>query len=218
LVTPDSIISMAEESGLILPLSEWIIRTACKQVRLWHEDGHQSLRLALNISPRQFKDANFVSNVVRAMKETEFQPEFLVIEIKESLIMHDPVHAIKLLVKLKQAGVSIVIDDFGTGFSSFTYLSSDSVDKIKIDKVFIQRLTESANDVAIVSAMIAMVKKLGIKSVAEGVETKEQYDILVKEGCDEVQGYFIAKPLPTDLMESYLSTRLLVSHDIMRSL
>lgn len=206
LVTPDSIISIAEESGLIVPLSEWIVRTACKQVKLWKNNGHSELTLSINVSPRQFKDTNFVDNILRAIRETDFPKEALILEIKEGLIMNDPANATSVLTTLKQAGMKIVIDDFGTGFSSFSYLSNDAVDKIKIDKSFIDDIARSPNDAAIVSAMILMAKKLGITAVAEGVETKEQYDILKAEGCDEIQGYYLAKPLPSELMESFLSS------------
>lgn len=208
-VTPDSIISIAEESGLIIPLGEWILRTACKQVGLWKANGFPSLNLAINLSVRQFKSPDFIQMIMRSLKETEFSPQALILEITESLIMHDPKNAFKVLENLKKNGMVIVIDDFGTGFSSFSNLSAEYVDKIKIDKTFIHQLTDK-NNVSIVSAMIVMAKKLGIKVIAEGVETKEQYDILMQEGCDEVQGYYIAKPLPTDLMESFLAARAMI--------
>lgn len=210
LVTPESIISIAEETGLIVPLSEWVLRAACKQVKKWQAHGSPSLKLAINLSARQFKNIDFIENILHTLRETEFAPHNLILEITESLIMQDPEKTIKTLAKLKEAGICIVIDDFGTGFSSFSYLSNYSVDKIKIDKTFVQDLTVNQTTVSIVSAMIAMANKLGIKAIAEGVETKEQYDILVREGCNEIQGYYISKPLTVQIMESFLATKTIV--------
>jgi EAL domain-containing protein (putative c-di-GMP-specific phosphodiesterase class I) len=209
LVMPDTIIPMAEESGLIVPISEWILRTACKQVKQWQKEN-PSLKLAINLSAYQFKNLNFMNNIIRALRETEFSPQALVLEVTEGLIMHDHENTMSILTKIKEEGISIVVDDFGTGFSSFSYLSNYAVDKIKIDQSFVQQITKGTNEVAIVSAMISMADKLGMKAVAKGVETKEQYDLLVSEGCNEMQGYYIAKPLPVEIMESFLKSRAVV--------
>lgn len=207
-VAPDSIISTAEETGLIVPLSDWILRTACKQVKEWHETENPNLTLSINLSPRQFKDVSFIKNILSILSATEFPADKLVIEITESLIMHDPDNTMKTISLLKSSGIAIAIDDFGTGFSSFTYLTNYSVDKIKIDKSFTQKITSDTSHIAVISAMIAMANKLKIKAVAEGVETMEQYNILEKEGCDEMQGYYISKPLPIDLMETVLKNKI----------
>lgn len=214
LVMPDTIIPLAEESGLIVPISEWVLRTACKQVKVWQKAGYTSLKLAINLSAYQFKNSNFMKNIIRALKECEFSPQDLILEITEGLIMHDHINTISILTQLKKEGVSIVVDDFGTGFSSFTYLTNYAVDKIKIDRTFIQQMAKGKAEIAIVSAMISMANKLGIKAVAEGVETKQEYDVLLQEGCNEIQGYYIAKPLPIELMESFLATRIPKTHPL----
>jgi diguanylate cyclase (GGDEF)-like protein/PAS domain S-box-containing protein len=203
-VTPDSIISLAEESGLIVPLSDWVLHTACNQVKSWQSTGFPSLKLAINLSARQFKNMDFLKNILLLLEGTHFPSHHLALEITEGLIMYDPENTLRVLSTLKAAGIIISVDDFGTGFSSFSYLTNHAVDKIKIDKSFIKQLTTDPAKISAVAAMIAMANKLGIKSVAEGVETKEQYDILVHEGCDEIQGFYIAKPLPADQMEQYL--------------
>ncbi len=207
LVMPNTIIPLAEESGLIFPLSEWVLRTACKQVNLWRTNGYPDLKLSINLSPYQFKNSNFMENVLRALKESDFPPALLSLEITEGLFMHDHENTIAILKKIKAAGVSIVIDDFGTGFSSLSYMTRYGIDKIKIDRSFIHKMIDNKDDEVIVSAMISMANKLGIKAVAEGVETKEQYDLLMTEGCDEMQGYYIAKPMPIELMETYLAKK-----------
>lgn len=211
LVMPDTIISMAEETGLIIPVSEWVLRTACKQVKKWQETINPSLKLSINISVYQFKSSSFMKNIIRALRESEFSPTHFVIEITEGLIMHNYDHTMKMLNDLKSEGVTIVVDDFGTGLSSFSYLANNSVDKIKIDKVFIDKILLDKSQTAMVGAMISMAKKLGIQTVAEGVETQQQYDYLVSEGCDEIQGYLIAKPMPIELMESFLAARIVTS-------
>ncbi len=204
LVSPDLIIPLAEETDLIVPLTEWILRTSCKQVKMWQEEGCKALKLSVNLSARQFKNPNCIHHITQALRETEFTPECLMLEIQESLIMHDPANAMDTIKKLKAVGIGIVIDDFGTGFSSFSHLAMESVDKIKIDKTFIKQVATDAAKTSIVSAMIVMAKKLNIKVVAEGVETQEQYNVLVREGCDEAQGYFFTKPLPSELLETFL--------------
>ncbi len=206
LVMPDTIIPLAEESGLIFPLGEWIVRTACKQVKEWQDKGNPDLKLSINISAYQFKNSSFTNSIIRAVKESEIPPQSLILEITESLVMHDHENTLTTLRKIKEEGIGIVVDDFGSGFSSFTYLTNYAIDKIKIDRKLIQKVTESKSEKSIVSAMISMAKVLGIKTVAEGVETQEQMQILTSEKCDEAQGYYIAKPLSIDLMETFLVT------------
>lgn len=204
LVKPDSIISIAEESGLIIPLNEWVLRTACLQVKKWHDSGYPSLKLCINLSARQLKSPDFIQSILRILDETQFSARSLILEITEGLIMHDPETTLKILSSLRFAGINIAIDDFGTGFSSFSYLTNYAVDKIKIDRSFINKIKPGSTSVAIVAAMIAMANKLGIKSVAEGVETQEQYDLLVQEGCNEIQGYYISQPLTIEFVDYFL--------------
>ena len=204
LVTPDRIISIAEDTGLIVPLSEWVLRNACKQLKQWHQAGFTDLKLSVNISARQFKSADFIKGLLLAISQTDIKPSMLTLEVTESLIMYDYENMFKIITALKDAGIGLAIDDFGTGFHSFSYLTKYSVDQIKIDKTFVHQITVDKTSENIVSAMIAMANKLQIKSVAEAVETKEQYDILVREGCNELQGYYFSRPLPVDQMNEYL--------------
>lgn len=212
LVTPDSIISLAEESGLIVPLSEWILRTACNKLRELHNNGFSNLTLSINISPRHFKQTDFIDKVAIILKETALPPQFLVLDVTESLIMEDPANAKVTLAHFKNMGVQIVIDHFGTGYSSFAYLKDFPVDKIKIDKVFIHNLATDTSNISLIAAMVAMANKLNIKTVVEGVETEEQYKLLLQEGISEFQGFYIAKPMPADQLNEFLNKTKLFSY------
>lgn len=204
LITPDEIIDLAEETGLIIPVSEWILRTACKDLKRWHQLGFTSLTVAVNCSARQFKQANLTNEILHILNETGVSPQSLELEVTEKIIMSDPENILRSLYALKDLGVKIAIDDFGTGYWSLNNLRRLSVDKIKIDKTFIKQMISDETSSDIVSAIIAMVTKLGIKSVAEGVETREQYDLLVREGCTEIQGYYITQPMPEESLALYL--------------
>lgn len=204
LVTPDEIVALAEETGLIIPVSEWVLRTACRDLKVWHQQGFTSLTMAINCSARQFKQANFTNEVLRILHETGVPAHALELEVTEHLIMQDPETILRTLYSLKDLGVKIAIDDFGTGYWSLNNLRRLSVDKIKIDKTFIKQITIDETSSDIVSAMIAMVNKLGIKSIAEGVETREQYDYLAHEGCTEIQGYYLSQPMSNEAMSLYL--------------
>lgn len=204
-VSTGEIISLCEESGLIIALSEWIIRSACKQVKIWHELGYRPLTVAVNLSPRQFKQANFVKSIVNILQDLTFPPHCLELEITESLIMQDPENTLKILQEFKKVGINISIDDFGTGYSSLSYLKRFSVDKIKIDNSLIRQVPKDETSISIVTAMIAMANKLGIRTIAEGIETPEQYEFLLEEGCSEMQGYYLSRPMPVDLMGEYLA-------------
>lgn len=211
-VTPDSIIQLAEESGLIVPLSEWVLRTACKKILEWHKAGYPELTLSINVSARHFKQADFIDKVAIILKETGFPTQSLILDVTESLIMADPAHAQVTLSVLRDMGIKVVIDHFGTGYSSFSYLRNFPVDKIKIDKAFILPITKDPASIALISAMVAMATKLNIKTVVEGVETKEQFDLLVKEGCAEVQGFYIAKPMAAENLLPFLQQSKTVSY------
>lgn len=203
-ITPDEIINLAEETGLIIPVSEWILRTACKQLKVWHDMGLTSLTMAVNCTARQFKQTTFVDDVLNVINQVGISPQSLEIEVTESLIMQDPENALRVLYALKDLGVSIAIDDFGTGYWSLGNLRRLSVDKIKIDKTFIKQVTVDETSASITSAIIAMVNRLGIKSIAEGVETKDQYDFLANENCAEIQGYYLTQPLGEAAMTKFL--------------
>ncbi|TAK71729.1 MAG: EAL domain-containing protein [Gammaproteobacteria bacterium] len=214
MTTPDEIISLAEETGLIIPVSAWILRTACKQLKQWHQMGFTSLTMAVNCSARQFKQGTFTEEVSQVMTQFDLPARALEIEITETLIMQDPENTLRVLYALKDLGVQIAIDDFGTGYWSLGNLRRLSVDKIKIDKSFIKQVIADETSAAITSAIIAMVNKLGIISIAEGVETKEQYHFLIREGCTEIQGYYITQPLSDEMMTAFLQHPLPVSETV----
>ncbi len=203
------IIQLAEETGLIIALNEWVFKTACLQIKKWHEEGFFPLNLSVNLSKRQFKQINFVSQLFNMLEQTEFSPEYLELEMTEGLIMQDPERILHTLHLLKEKKISIAIDDFGTGYSSLDYLRRFSIDKIKIDKRFIQTVTTDSASMAVVNAIIAMSNKLGIKTIAEGVESKEQYEFLLQEKCTEVQGYYICPPADVEHVSTFLKKFLM---------
>jgi diguanylate cyclase (GGDEF)-like protein len=204
MITPDQIVSLAEETGLIIPVSEWILKTACKQLKIWHDMGFNSLVMSINCSARQFKQSSFVADILEAMTQVGLPPSLLEIEVTESTIMQDSENILRVLYALRDLGVQIAIDDFGTGYWSLNNLRRLSVNRIKIDKTFIRQVVKEETSAAITSAIIAMANKLGIKSIAEGVETQEQFDFLVKEGCTEIQGYYLSRPLTEEALIKFL--------------
>lgn len=193
-VPPDKFISVAEETGLIASIGDWILREACIQGKKWHDAG-LNLRMAVNISARQFRKQHFISDFLRIVSNTEFDIKQLEIEITESLMMHDPASTKQILDELAKEGVQIAIDDFGTGYSSLNYLSSFPIHYLKIDRSFMHGVPENTNNVEIVRTIIAMAKNLKIALVAEGVETTEQLIMLMTESCDEVQGFLLSRPI-----------------------
>jgi diguanylate cyclase (GGDEF)-like protein len=203
-ISTDEIISLSEETGLILPLGDWILNTACEQVKLWHDAGYSPLTLAINISPRQLMQPDFITSIMNIFQEKNFPPTCVELEITEKMVLKDPDNTLNILQALKAQGVQISIDDFGTGYSSLEYLKNCNINKIKIDRTLIQRIERDETSCAVISAIIAMAKKLNIKIVAEGVETKAQYDFLVREGCTEVQGYIVNTPLSSSDMKKFL--------------
>ena len=206
LIPPGRFISVAEESGLIVPISEWVLRTACAMGRARQERGANPARMSVNISIRQFKEKGFVDTVKRALEETGFPAENLDLELTESIIMKDTEAAIEILRTLKDLGLGLVIDDFGTGFSSLSYLKSMPIDTIKVDRSFIRDITVDPNDAAITIAIVRMAHSLGIEVIAEGVETMGQLKFLKKIECDKFQGFLVLKPVPMNEFEEFLKT------------
>ena len=198
LISPGQFIALAEETGLIVPIGEWVLRTACARNQSWREQGMPALRMAVNLSARQFAHVNLLQDVARALNETGLDPAALEFEITESLVMHDPEGAVKLLSRLKDMGIHLSIDDFGTGYSSLSYLKRFPLDSLKIDGSFIRDIPGDADDCAITRAIIAMAHSLRLKVIAEGVETEEQLSFLREHGCDEMQGYRFSGPLAED--------------------
>jgi diguanylate cyclase (GGDEF)-like protein/PAS domain S-box-containing protein len=197
-VGPDCFIPVAEDTGLIVPIGEWVLRSACAQFKTWRSEHCQLARVVVNLSVRQFAQKNLVATVGRILQEAELDPQHLGLEITESLLMENPVEAIRVLTALSDMGVQISIDDFGTGYSSLSYLKRFPIDKIKIDRSFVRDIATDPEDAAIVSAIIAMAHSLDCRVVAEGVETEDQLRFLRERGCDEYQGYYFSRPLPAD--------------------
>lgn len=202
LVPPGAFIAVAEETGLILPIGEWALRTACLQARAWHESGRPRLRVAVNISSKQLNGADFVGVVRRTLAETHCDPRMLGLEITESAVMDDPRDAIRVIRSLHELGVELTIDDFGTGYSSMAYLKRFALDRLKIDATFVHGTPDDKDDVAIVQATLALAKQFRLRVTAEGVETAAQRAFLRAHQCDAIQGFLISAPLPgQDLSE-----------------
>ena len=204
-VSPAEFIPAAEETGLIIPIGEWVIRTACMQNRHWRQIGLSNMRVAVNLSARQFDHPRFVDTVRDILAQTMLEPELLEIEITEGLLVQKVETAIEALHELKRLGVHIAIDDFGTGYSSLSYLKKFPIHSLKIDQSFVRDMTNDASCAEITNAVIALGHSLNLKVVAEGVETREQLLFLKQRGCDEAQGYLFGKPLPAGQFETYLT-------------
>ena len=196
MIPPSDFIPLAEESGLILDIGKWVLHAACTQTRAWQREGLPPLRLAVNLSPLQFRQENLLVTISEILRETGLAPDHLELEITESAIMDRSVETIATLNRLEELGVHLSIDDFGTGYSSLAYLKQFPVHQLKIDRSFVRDLTMDRDDAAIVSAMIAMSHNLGLDVTAEGVETRDQLEFLRNAGCDVYQGYYFSVPLP----------------------
>ena len=205
LVLPDAFIPLAEESGLIRQIARWVLHEACAQACRWRADGPVPIRVAVNLSARQFIDGGLVIEVAHALAQTGLPPDLLELEITESMMMAHPERAAETLLEIRRMGVHISIDDFGTGYSSLARLKKFPIESVKIDRSFIREVPVDADDAAIVSAVIAMAHNLRLKVVAEGVETEDQLRFLRERDCDEVQGYLVSRPiLPIEISEFVL--------------
>ena len=204
LLYPTEFISLAEDSGLIIPLGDWVFRTACLQNKAWQDAALVPMRLAVNFSARQFQQPGFISSVEEILKETNLDPAWLELEITESSIMKDPDKAIEKLLELKMMGIKVAIDDFGTGYSSLNYLKRFPIDTLKIDRSFVSDLCKDPHDTAIVRAIITLGHALDLTVVAEGVETREQLESLAELECDVVQGFLFSKALSSEDFEELL--------------
>lgn len=204
MIVPTQFIPLAEDTGLILPIGEWVLRTACLQTSAWQKAGFESANVAVNLSARQFNQKNLPDIVARALQEAALSPRHLELEITESMVMQKPEEAIAVLRKLKNMGVRISIDDFGTGYSSLNYLRRFPVDSLKIDRSFIMNATTNPDDAAIVKGIVALAHNLKLKVITEGVETEAQFEFLRDVECDEVQGFLFSRPLPTDEFLKFL--------------
>jgi diguanylate cyclase (GGDEF)-like protein/PAS domain S-box-containing protein len=207
LVLPGRFISIAENNGLIVPIGEWVLRTACAQARKWQDDGLCAVPVAVNVSAAQFRQEGFTSLIRRVLNETGLSPQCLELELTESLLLSNADVVFETLRDLKSLGLHLAIDDFGTGYSSLSYLKHLPVDKLKIDRSFIREIAVDSDDAAITTAIISMAKSLHLKVIAEGVETEAQMSFLRGHQCDEIQGYYFSKPVPADEAASILSGR-----------
>jgi diguanylate cyclase (GGDEF)-like protein len=203
LVSPAHFIPLAEETGLIVPIGEWVLREACRQQKLWLDAGKKVGKIAVNLSPRQFRQKNFPGKVEAILRETQLAAEYLELEITESCAMEHAGETINQLNQLNQMGMYLAIDDFGTGYSSLAYLQRFPIQKLKIDRSFVNDIHDDMNDAAITKTIIGLAHSMQLRVVAEGVETQNQADWLRQCGCDQAQGFLYAKPMSPKQFESH---------------
>jgi diguanylate cyclase (GGDEF)-like protein len=208
LVSPADFIPLAEESGLILSIGEWVLRESCRQAREWQKNGIPFLRVAVNVSPVQFRQSNFLQAVHSALVDFDLMPQYLEIELTETTVMGNAEDSVQILEQLSRLGVVVSIDDFGTGYSSMSYLRKFPIDKLKIDRSFISELTTNAADASIVQAIISLAHSLRLKVVAEGVETAEQLQRLRELGCDQYQGFYRSAAIPAREVEQAIRANM----------
>lgn len=198
MISPAKFIPLAEDTGLIVSIGEWVTRTACEQLKAFHESGLQNLMVAVNLSSRQFNESDLIPSIARILQSTGLAPEYLELELTESILMNNSQGMISILDTLKNMGLKLAIDDFGTGYSSLSYLKSFPLNKLKIDQSFVRDIATGGDSSAIVRAIINLGHSLNLQVIAEGVETKEQLDFLTAHGCNEIQGYFYSMPLSAE--------------------
>ena len=213
-VAPDSFIPMAERTGLIVPIGEWVLDQACSQLRRWQDAGWAQARVAVNLSAMQFSHSGLVEMLEVILDRYRIKPESLTLEITETTAMQNAEISIVILQNLRRLGVRIAIDDFGTGYSSLLYLKRLPVSELKIDRGFVHDLTFRKEDVAIVEAVVTLANKLGLRVVAEGVETPEQHDLLMDLGCDYLQGYLLGRPVHPETLLGLVTADKRVVHAV----
>jgi EAL domain-containing protein (putative c-di-GMP-specific phosphodiesterase class I) len=214
MIPPIKFIPFAEETGMIVQIGEWVLRTACRQNKMWQDAGIPPIKMSVNVSARQFQEKNWVMTVEKTLKESGLESQYLELEITESLIMEDVERAIDVMNKLQAMGVQLSIDDFGTGYSSLSALKHFPVARLKIDQSFVQCLPGNVDDRSIAMAIIALGHRLNLKVVAEGVETDTQRAFLRDNDCDEMQGYFFSRPVPSADIEKMFADLAMVAKEI----
>ena len=208
MVPPSEFIGLAEETGLIAPIGEFVLRQACRQARQWQEEGLAQIRVSVNISVYQLRQGNLTSLVRQVLEETGLAPQYLELELTESQLLDNVDSVIVTFRQLRELGVKLAIDDFGTGYSSLSYLKRFPVHYVKIDQTFIRDLSPGGEDAAITRAIIAMAHSLELKVVAEGVETQAQMDFLKSQNCDEIQGFLISRPVEASTFAELLRAQI----------
>jgi len=198
-------VPIAEENGLIVPIGQWVLREACRQVQAWLDSGLHAVPVSVNISAVEFRHEGFLDGVARILKETGLAPRYLELELTESILIHDAESSASVLEALKAMGVQLAIDDFGTGYSSLSYLKRFPIDTLKIDQSFVRDIATDADDATIVTAVIGMGRNLKQRVIAEGVETHEQLEFLQARNCDEGQGFHFSHPVTAEDFARLLS-------------
>jgi EAL domain-containing protein (putative c-di-GMP-specific phosphodiesterase class I) len=205
LVSPAQFIPIAEDSGLIVPISQWVLREACRQAMTWRDADLPPLSMAVNISALEFRDKGFLEGIRAVLHETQLEPRYLELEITEGILMHDVESTVSVFQTLKDMGVRLAIDDFGTGYSSLSYLRRFPVDALKIDQSFVRDIGTDVNAAALVSTIISMGRSLKLRVIAEGVETQEQLDFLQTHQCEEGQGFYFSRAVAADAFATLLA-------------
>ncbi|HEU4521107.1 MAG TPA: EAL domain-containing protein, partial [Thermoanaerobaculia bacterium] len=205
IIDPSGFISLAEYTGLIIPIGEWVLREACRQMKAWHDQGLDDLRIGVNVSARQFHQRDFLGMIDRALADTKLPVRSLELEITETMAMQKSEWTIGMVQKLRDRGIGIALDDFGTGQSSLTYLKRFPISTVKIDRSFVSGVSRAVLDPPIIEAVLHLAKSLKLRTVAEGIETKEQWDFLAARGCSEMQGYYISRPLEADAFLKFVT-------------
>jgi diguanylate cyclase (GGDEF)-like protein len=204
-ISPAEFIPVAEQSGLIVPIGEWVMRHSCELAAQWAKNGHD-IRVAVNVSGAQFYQSDLVNFTAKCLRETGLKPHNLELEVTESVFMDDITHTVETLQQLHGLGIELAIDDFGTGYSSLSYLRQFPIDRLKIDQSFIRNALNNQDDAAIARTIVALGHSLNLKVIAEGVETKEHESFLLAQNCDEVQGFRYSRPIPADQFDEFLKT------------
>ena len=204
LISPARFIPVAEESGLIVPIGTWVLREACQQAREWQEAGISPFVMAVNLSAVQFRHHDLINSVINALVLSDLDSQWLELELTESILIQDAETTLDAIRRLKALGIKLSVDDFGTGYSSLTYLKRFEVDKLKIDQSFVRDLADDPEDAAIVRAIIQMAHSLRLRTIAEGVESEDLANLLRVFHCDEIQGYWLARPMPPRELEDFL--------------